>query len=57
VQPCVFLCLGVRSYSLYDNTGRFDEWMNEGTKADVCRAFPRNGWSETFACTVESEMR
>jgi hypothetical protein len=31
--------------------------MNEGTKADVCRAFPRNGWSETFACTIEGEMR
>jgi cyanamide hydratase len=42
---------------LFDNAGKFSEYVHEDTIKSVCEAFPRNGWSEAFACAVEKEMR
>jgi len=41
---------------LFDNAGKFSEYVHEETIKSVCEAFPRNGWSEAFACAVEKEM-
>jgi len=42
--------------SLFDNAGKFPEHVHKDTIESVCKAFPRNGWSEAFACAVEKEM-
>lgn len=44
-------------YRLFDNAGKFSEYVHQGTIERVCEAFPRNGWSEAFACAVEKEMK
>jgi hypothetical protein len=46
----------VADLSLFDNAGKFSEYVHEETIKSVCEAFPRNGWSEAFACAVEKEM-
>ncbi|ORY35404.1 cyanamide hydratase [Naematelia encephala] len=43
--------------TLFDNAGGKAEWVHVKTIEAVCTAYPRGGWSEKFACAVESEMR
>jgi len=50
------LSRGKLTTSLFDNAGQFSEYVHEETIKSVCEAFPRNGWSEAFACAVEKEM-
>lgn len=43
--------------SLFDNAGKFPEYVHQDTIKSICEAHPRQGWSEKFACAVEKEMR
>jgi len=43
--------------TLFDNAGKFADCVDPVTVKSVCEAFPRNSWSEAFACAVEKEMR
>jgi cyanamide hydratase len=43
--------------TVYDNVGARPYLVHEATRADVNRAFPRDGWGRCFAATVREEVR
>ncbi|KAI1435764.1 hypothetical protein GGR50DRAFT_284172 [Xylaria sp. CBS 124048] len=43
--------------TIYDNIGANPGLIDEATRLDVNRAFPRKGWSGCFADTIQEELR
>ncbi|GAW19250.1 hypothetical protein ANO14919_087350 [Xylariales sp. No.14919] len=55
VGTITFLGQVIQLATIYDNMGGNPELINEVTRLDVNKAFPRRGWSGCFAKTIREE--
>lgn len=51
-------CMGflIQQATLFDNAGHFSEWVHRETVANVCKEFPREGWSGCFGKVIRREI-